>query len=268
MGPVVVIDEGHANFHTADRGYRPFAELLRRDGFVVRGSDAALRPGGLDGVRVLVIANALGRVDEGGPRTSTAAFTEAEIERLRTWVTAGGSLLLIVDHMPFPGAARGLAAAFGFELTDGFAVPSNGEPGPLVFRSASGTLRDHPVTRGRSPEERVDSVVTFTGQAFRGTGAVPLLVLERGALNLLPRAPWVFDSATARLPAEGWWQGAVKEIGRGRVALFGEAAMFTAQRAGPELAPVGMNAPAAAQNAQLALNLVRWLTADGDSRSR
>ena len=44
--------------------------------------------------------------------------------------------------------------------------------------------------------------------------------------------------------------------------------MFTAQRAGPELAPVGMNAPAAAQNAQLALNLVRWLTADGDSRSR
>ena len=60
----------------------------------------------------------------------------------------------------------------------------------------------------------------------------------------------------------------MKEIARGRVALFGEAAMFTAQRAGPELAPVGMNAPAAAQNAQLALNLVRWLTADGDSRSR
>lgn len=60
----------------------------------------------------------------------------------------------------------------------------------------------------------------------------------------------------------------MKEIGRGRVALFGEAAMFTAQRAGPERAPVGMNAPAAAQNAQLALNLVRWLTADGDSRSR
>jgi hypothetical protein len=48
-------------------------------------------------------------------------------------------------------------------------------------------------------------------------------------------------------------------MGRGRVAVFGEAAMFTAQLAGPERTPVGMNDPAAARNAQLLLNLMRWL---------
>ena len=37
-GPIVLIDEAHSNFHTATGLYRPFAELLRRDGYVVRGS--------------------------------------------------------------------------------------------------------------------------------------------------------------------------------------------------------------------------------------
>jgi hypothetical protein len=35
-GPVVLIDEAHFNYHTADGRYGPFAKLLRRDGYVVR----------------------------------------------------------------------------------------------------------------------------------------------------------------------------------------------------------------------------------------
>ena len=35
-GPVVLIDEAHFNFHTAEGRYKPFAELLRRDGYIVR----------------------------------------------------------------------------------------------------------------------------------------------------------------------------------------------------------------------------------------
>ena len=31
----VVIDEAHANFHTADGRYKPFADLLRNDGYQV-----------------------------------------------------------------------------------------------------------------------------------------------------------------------------------------------------------------------------------------
>ena len=49
----------------------------------------------------------------------------------------------------------------------------------------------------------------------------------------------------------------------GRVAVFGEAAMFTAQLAGPNAAPMGMNAPIAGQNARFALHVMRWLAGTG-----
>ena len=67
------------------------------------------------------------------------------------------------------------------------------------------------------------------------------------------------DSATPRVEVGGWLQGAVKDAGKGRAAFFGEAAMFTAQSAGAERRPMGMNAPGAEQNAQFVLNLLHWL---------
>jgi hypothetical protein len=53
--------------------------------------------------------------------------------------------------------------------------------------------------------------------------------------------------------------GAALTHGRGRVVVFGEAAMLTAQLAGPQRMPAGMNAPGAAHNSRLVLNTVRWL---------
>jgi hypothetical protein len=50
------------------------------------------------------------------------------------------------------------------------------------------------------------------------------------------------------------------EVGKGRVAVFGEAAMFSAQLAGPQKMPIGMNSPDATQNYQLLLNVIHWLT--------
>ena len=50
------------------------------------------------------------------------------------------------------------------------------------------------------------------------------------------------------------------KVGKGRVAVFGEAGMFTAQLAGPKQRPMGMNAPEAKQNHQLLLNVMHWLT--------
>ena len=58
----------------------------------------------------------------------------------------------------------------------------------------------------------------------------------------------------------GWLQGATRRVGQGRVAFFGEAAMFSAQVAGREKRPMGMNAPLAEQNAQFALNTLHWLS--------
>ena len=58
QGPTVLIDEAHANFHTASGRYLPFAELLRRDGYVVKPSATQIAATTLRAARVLVIANA------------------------------------------------------------------------------------------------------------------------------------------------------------------------------------------------------------------
>jgi len=49
-------------------------------------------------------------------------------------------------------------------------------------------------------------------------------------------------------------------LGEGRVAFFGEAAMFSAQLAGLPGQPMGMNNPAAAENVQFLLNVIHWLS--------
>ena len=52
--------------------------------------------------------------------------------------------------------------------------------------------------------------------------------------------------------------GAVLQYGKGRVAVFGEAAMLTAQLQGPEKNPMGMN-QGPQQNPQFLLNIIHWL---------
>jgi hypothetical protein len=76
---------------------------------------------------------------------------------------------------------------------------------------------------------------------------------------MMPIVAWQFSDSTATVAGDGLLQGAALAFGRGRVAVFGEAAMFTAQRKGEESVPMGMNAPAASQNAQFVLNVVHWL---------
>lgn len=262
-GPFVLIDEAHNNFHTATGRYQPFAELLRRDGYRVEASSAPFTKKSLKRARVLVISNALharnARGDWSLPNPS--AFTDEEIAAVREWVRGGGSLLLIADHMPMGGAAQKLGEAFGVRWNNGFAGIVGGGSGTIAFTRAEGTLREHPVTRGRDKDERVERVATFTGSAFEvGPGAEPLLVFGKGVVSLMPQVAWQFTEQTPRVPVEGWCQGATLRFGKGRVALFGEAAMFTAQLAGPNRSPVGMNSSQAPQNAQFLLNVVRWLT--------
>jgi hypothetical protein len=71
---------------------------------------------------------------------------------------------------------------------------------------------------------------------------------------------WTWDQSTPRVPVGGWSQGAVMRAGEGRVAVFGEAAMFTAQLRGPDRVPMGMNAPYAAGNHKFLLNVSHWLS--------
>ena len=260
-GPVVCVDEAHFNFHTLQERFFAFGELLRRDGFEVRASTAKFDARTLAACRVLVISNAQPSDAEWDqyPYPTPSAFTDAEIAAVRAWVSRGGSLLLIADHMPLAGAAAGLAAAFEVEFSDGFARRDGASREFDLFTRAAGTLRDHAIVRGREGEA-VTSIRTFTGQAFRAPKAEALLVFPAGYTQLLPEKAWQFSDRTPRVPAEGRLQGAVQTADRGRAAFFGEAAMFSAQLAGPDKQPMGMNSPGAGQNFQFTLNLLHWLT--------
>ncbi len=262
-GPLVLIDEAHFNFHTADGRYLAFARLLRRDGFVVEPSTQPFTSAVLARADVLVIANALAEKDadtDDWSLPTPSAFMRAEIDAVEEWVREGGSLLLIADHMPIPGAAEALAASFGLRFQNGFAVDTVTGRGTATFRRTDGSLRLHPIIDGRTPDERVDSVTAFMGQAFRADGdAEPLMVLDENWILLLPEVAWEFSETTPRIPAANLLQGAVLEHGAGRVAAFGEAAMFSAQVSGAGRTPMGMNVPAADQNYRLALNVLHWL---------
>jgi hypothetical protein len=119
---------------------------------------------------------------------------------------------------------------------------------------------NHPITNGRNMDERIDSVATFTGQAFQVKGDIaPLLVFGPLFISQMPQKSWEFSSETPSIPVNGWLQGAAFHFGKGRVAVFGEAAMFTAQIDGTGK-PMGMNAPYANQNAQFTLNIIHWLS--------
>lgn len=269
-GPLVVIDEAHFNFHTASGRYLPFAQLLRRDGYVVQASTTPFREESLRQGKVLVIANALAEVNtRGNWRLPTpSAFTDDEITAVREWVRAGGALLLIADHMPFAGAAEKLGAAFGIRFSNCFASFADTlRDDFFVFRRALGALAAHAILNGIAREEQVDSVMTFTGSAFQiEAGAQPLFVLDSSQVLLMPEIAWQFTPATPRHSASGWLQGATLKFGKGRIAVFGEAAMFSAQLAGPAREAVGMNSPQAPQNYRFLLNTLRWLAGELDSR--
>ncbi len=270
-GPVVCVDEAHFNFHTLGERFWAFGELVRRDGYAVRAMRDKFGEASLKACSILVISNAQpsnGEWDKYAYPTPSA-FTKAEIEATHRWVRGGGNLLLIADHMPLAGAAIDLAAAFGVTFTDGFAVETFVTQSelkaafakPTIFRIDDKTLQPHTILRGRNAKEAVTSVRSFTGQAFRAPAAAePLLVLPASFVSLLPEKAWKFSESTKRVPAGGWLQGVVMRVDTGRAAFFGEAAMFSAQIAGPDKHPMGMNAPGAEQNYQLVLNLMHWLS--------
>jgi hypothetical protein len=132
----------------------------------------------------------------------------------------------------------------------------------MTFRQSEGGLADHAVTRGRNGDESVPFVAGFTGQGFRihpRTEAVPIMILADDCVIVLPERSWTFTPTTQRMSGAGLLQGVVLTYGRGRVASFGEAAMFTSQNTGPDTPPVGMTHPDAPHNQQFVLNITHWL---------
>ena len=274
--PRVVIDEAHHNFHTAGDRYKPLAQLLANDGYDVQPGTEKFQPQTLREVRVLIVANAQG---EGATEeTSPPAFTDAECDIVRDWVSGGGSLLLIADHAPFGVAAAELSKQFGISMGKGIAFdPVNSEKAPtiLVFSAAKGQLGAHPIIQGRTAQERIKRIVTFGGQSLsvRG-GAAALLKLDSTAYESENRAELELALASVRAqgnaplrmthatPAAGRAQAAALTFGKGRVVILAEAAMLSAQILKQPEGDVkfGMNT-AGNDDRQFALNILHWLSA-------
>jgi len=260
-GSHIYIDEAHNNFHTMDGRYKPFAELLVKDGYVIKPLKDTIRQNSLNDADILVISNSLNiRNTQDWTMPTPSAFTKYEIKNIVEWVENGGSLFLIADHMPFPGAAHDLAKEFGFELNNGFAIDTTTGGEPDLFTLKDTTLGENFITNGRNKLEKVDSIYSFTGEAFQiPEDAVPVLILNNNFISLMPDTAWNFKKDTPQISVAGWSQGAVKKFGKGKVAIWGEAAMFSAQIAGENKVKVGMNSPKARHNYQLLLNIIHWL---------
>jgi hypothetical protein len=277
-GPSVYFDEAHANTHTATGLYKPFAELLKGDGYRVMSSSRKFEAGTFAGVDVLIVANANAR------NFTDPAFTEAECDAARDWVRGGGSLLLIADHAPFGTSAANLAARFGVTMgkgwvfddsktANGFSITTQ-----LVFSRENGLLGDHPVLRGRDPLEEIKTVRSFTGQSLTvPEGATALLKLS-ATTREAPTTADLDAEAEARskdsdrgkagsrsAPVTGRAQGLAMPFGRGKVIVLGEAALFSAQVVTlpdgdrTRVMKVGMNTPGN-DDRQLALNVLHWLS--------
>lgn len=269
--PRVLFDEAHHNFHTASGRYRPFADLITHDGCAVTPNREPFSARLLSGYDVLVISNALGAADMADSAAMRPAFTDRECDAVRDWVRGGGALLLIADHAPMGAAARTLAGRFGVDMRSAYTIdpaqsdPALGNPGLIRFTPSTGLVADHPIVRGRDSTERIRRVLTFTGQSLKGPpGCVQLLTLSSTAEDLMVGfgRQRMQVPPEQRLSAAGRAQGLAFELGGGRVVVMGEAAMLSAQLAGPpgpNQFKMGMNFPGI-DNRQLALNIMHWLT--------
>jgi hypothetical protein len=352
---VVYIDAAHNNFHTKDQRFKPFADLLRNDGFRVESFTEKFTSENLQQVKVLVISNPANDANHPEPNWVSpivSAFSDSEIEAIMNWVESGGSLLLIADHYPFPGAVADLAARFGFTLDNGynfdpdyytvlkqrfFELPIVGEimqgkadpndaavTGKIMAQAGAmfvalgaeiNTLRfwntNNPKAEpayqngdgsmlnleflnngaGSKENDTIPYVTTFTGHSFTaselpGMKLHPVLRFGDGPFTVLTEAQDAYFGnnadasnqntmvsllSTQQLPdfvvpvvdASNQLQAAVVEHGKGRVAFFGEAGMFTAQIAADGATKMGMNSPLAEHNWKFVLNLMRYL--DGHS---
>ena len=257
-GPRVMFDEAHHNFHTTEGRYKPFFDLLMNDGYRVVRNRQPFSKSTLGSFKVLVIANALGAEEDDDEGADSSAFTEEEIQAVHDWVRSGGALLLIADHAPFGGAAAALASKFGIESSKGYTFdPQNsvaGSPSHLIFSRENKLLGTHPIIEGRGEAERINILRSFTGQSFKGPEeSMPILKLADTATD----APSFQSQNTTS--AAGRAQSIALKFGKGRVVVQGEAAMFSAQIAGAEKRPMGMNV-AGYDNKQYLLNVMHWLS--------
>lgn len=252
-GPVILIDEGHENFHTREGRYLPFSRLLTTDGYRLLSLTEEISAQSLAEADVLIIANAL------------QPLKKTEAEALREWIKGGKSLLLVADHPPFASPMKAFCGSMEILLSGAWVRDhSQEEPGAhnptwVRYERAKGALGDHPILTGRSPDERIDVVVSFTGQSIGAAAGTVLLKLSPEAKDYENREQ--SKKGIGGRPAAGNAQAVAMEYGAGRIVVIGEAGMLTAQvvRTFLKKERFGFSRPGN-DNRQFILNVMHWLT--------
>ncbi|MDR9419193.1 hypothetical protein [Gracilimonas sp.] len=261
-GPVVCIDAAHNNFHTIDGGFAPFARVIRKDGYNPIDFPNLIKTAkDLSECSIYLVANPLHESNIGNwTLPNPSAFTPQEIEAIEQWISQGGNLFLIADHMPFAGAASELGKSFGIHFSNGFATLEKPENQPDLFTIENGRLKESPISGSNAG---VTTVTSFTGSAFTYPDeAIPVMTFTQGDFSLEPEVAWQFEDDTKTVEIADYAQGLLLERGEGRIAVFGEAAMFTAQiiTSGNNEFKVGLNnKDLAPQNIRFLLNVMHWL---------
>ena len=103
----------------------------------------------------------------------------------------------------------------------------NRKSGP--FSRSKGTLLGNEITDGKTDGDFINQVTTYTGQAFKiPKDAKSIIQFSAGDYLLLPDTAWRFQPKTPKIDIQGWAQGAYSTVGKGKLVVFGEAAMFSA----------------------------------------
>jgi hypothetical protein len=282
-GPRVVIDAAHFNFA---EGTDAFVDLLRSDGFRVSSQTSRWNAATLAETGVLVVMGPLAVDDKSlvakgvdhyrwSDDGRQSAFTSAEVLEVVRWVRAGGSLLLAVDHSPYPSAARLLSDALRVDVRNSATWDGNRRPPDYVyaedfwqivslilFSRDYASLGAHPILEGRNASERVNRVATYAGSSLVGpVGSSPLLLLSAEAVDFWQDPP-ERGGAPHRVPAAGRAQAIAFPLDAGRVVVVAEFGPFVAAWGlpGDPDGKIGAGMVyAGADDRQFAVNTIRWL---------
>ena len=260
-GPYIYLDEGHYNRHTYGGlgSFIAFRNVLRKDGYQIISFKDKFTINSLQDVRLMVIALAQNKKNVGESQwfnPTYSAFKRSEIIAVKKWVENGGSLFLIVDHHPFAGAAKDLAKEFGFILFNGHAGDTIRYPS--YFHRTNKTLVSNVITNGRDSTEKIDSIITFSGSAMKlSDEALPILTFDDGWLQWLPDTSWDLNNIEPE-SISGLAQGAFMKFREGKIVIFADGNMFSAQDTSWG-GKMGFIDPNAKYNYKLLLNIVHYL---------
>lgn len=268
---LVLFDLGHNSIGVPTESGQRLQDWLAEDGFTVEYSRGSLTSDLLNRGKILVLRVPLGTEQaenwQRSSRPTSSALTSAEVAAVEQWVRDGGGLLLVADHMPMAGAVRSLAAAFNVEIVDGFVLPEDrlnplgtlddfDSGGWMTYSRSVGNLAGHPITDGRSPEERIEYLTTDVGSALNlPSDFVSLVSLGPGTVSLMPDTAWSLHLENPREDVEGWSQAGVACYAQGRVVLLADAWLFLP---GPHFDDEAQE-KAARYHPQFTLNVMRWL---------